>query len=87
MAQLDVRDLGTPDRKDTSPNRLVETTRLNGRDVVRFVLEPGWRWSTHVGAATSTKLCPKEHIGYHLSGRLAVQMADGSKAEIGPNQV
>ncbi|MDA1188054.1 MAG: cupin [Chloroflexi bacterium] len=87
MSKLEVRDLRQPDKSDSFPKRKVEVTHLDGRDVVRFVLEPGWKWSEHVGAATNTKLCPKEHIGYHLSGRLYVQTADGAESFIEAGQV
>lgn len=87
VQNLEVRTLSKPDRTELFPKRKIETIRLGGREVIRFVLDPGWRWSEHVGAATSTKFCLKEHTGYHFSGRLCVQMADGTKSYIDPDQV
>lgn len=43
---------------------------------------PGWIWSEHAGAQTGK---PAEaHVGYIVSGAMAVVAADGSRAELGP---
>jgi hypothetical protein len=54
-----------------------EVLRIGGVTVGRASYEPGWVWSTHVGAATGTALCPVEHVGMVVSGRAAVRMEDG----------
>ena len=60
------------------------TVTVGGATVARAVFEPGWRWSTHVGAGMGETLCQVPHLGYVESGRLAVEMADGSRVELGP---
>ena len=50
--------------------------------VGRGVLEPGWRWSEHMGPAMGTKSCPIHHIQVVLSGRFAIRMDDGEEVEL-----
>ena len=48
------------------------------------VYEPGWRWSTHVGAFTGK---PSEnHIGYVVSGTFMVMDVEGETREVGPGE-
>jgi len=42
---------------------------------------PGWRWSLHVGQQTGKS--SMAHIGYVLSGRMAVRGADGKEITVG----
>jgi hypothetical protein len=50
--------------------------------VGKGVYRPGWRWSTHVGAATGKE--SERHIGYVLSGGFVVVDRSGGRAEVGP---
>ena len=45
---------------------------------------PGWRWSLHVGRQTGKN--SEAHIGYVLSGYMAVRGADGSEITVGPGE-
>jgi quercetin dioxygenase-like cupin family protein len=45
----------------------------------RATYEPGWRWSTHVGAGTGESSCPVEHVELVLSGAAAVRMDGGAE--------
>jgi quercetin dioxygenase-like cupin family protein len=45
---------------------------------------PGWRWSLHVGKQTGKSSAA--HIGYVLSGRMAVRGADGKEITVGPGE-
>ncbi|MEP6681153.1 MAG: hypothetical protein ABJB65_06700 [Chloroflexota bacterium] len=51
------------------------------------MLEPGWRWSTHVKPVAGTELCEYHHIGYVMSGRLHLLTAGGVQLEVGPGDV
>ncbi len=51
--------------------------------VTRSTLQPGWRWSEHVGRAMGLELCPAPHFGYVVSGRMVVAMADGTEHRYG----
>ena len=61
-------------------------------DVSDFVLgkmtmEPGWRWDVNVRPIAGTDRCMYHHVGYVLSGRLHVEMPDGTEAILGPNEI
>lgn len=45
---------------------------------------PGWRWSLHVGAQTGKGSAA--HIGYVLSGQMAICTADGKESTVGPGE-
>jgi class 3 adenylate cyclase len=51
------------------------------------VLEPGWRWSTHVKPIVGTEWCEFHHVSIMLEGRLGFETRDGDLAEAGPGQV
>lgn len=55
---------------------------LGGITIGRASYEPGWVWSTHIGAATGAELCEVEHVGLVLSGRTGGRMRDGTGFEI-----
>jgi quercetin dioxygenase-like cupin family protein len=50
----------------------------------RASYEPGWKWSEHVGAAAGESMCRVEHVGFVVSGRAAVLMADGTERVMEP---
>src|SRR5580765_8637044 len=45
---------------------------------------PGWRWSLHVGGQTGKDSAA--HIGYVLSGQLALCSADGQEITVRPGE-
>jgi hypothetical protein len=64
-----------------------QTAALEGVDVTRVRFDVGARWSNDLKSYAGTELCELPHVAIVLSGRLAVQMADGSVDEFGPNDV
>ena len=52
--------------------------------VLRVVLRPGHRWSTHVKPLEGTDTCEVAHVGLVTAGRMRVTMDDGATAEFGP---
>jgi ketosteroid isomerase-like protein len=50
-------------------------------------VEPGWRFSVDVGPMVGTAICETRHLGYVLSGRMNVQMEDGTEVQIGPGDL
>jgi hypothetical protein len=46
---------------------------------------PGWRWSIHVAKQTGKKTS-ETHIGYVLSGQMAVRGIDGVEVTVGPGE-
>lgn len=43
----------------------------------RATYEPGWKWSTDVGAALGKSSCDVEHVGIVVSGCATAAMDDG----------
>ena len=76
-----------PDETRTFPHGRAEIVRVGGAEVGRLILEPGWRWSEHVKPIAGTASCEAPHFQYHVSGRLAIRMDDGSEFVAGPGDV
>jgi hypothetical protein len=55
-----------------------DLVNLGGMTIGRAVYQPGWRWSTHVGAPTGATHCTVEHVGLVLSGHATAAMSDGT---------
>lgn len=81
------RDFASPDEVRTFEKGRLELIRTPAGDVGRIVLEPGWRWSEHVKPIAGTDLCQSAHFGFQISGRIRVQMADGTTLDVLPGQV
>ena len=60
---------------------------LDDTVVGHMVYQPGWRWSNDVKPIAGTESCQYHHLGLTISGRLRVQMPDGTELEIGPGDV
>jgi quercetin dioxygenase-like cupin family protein len=52
--------------------------------VTRWILEPGWRWSSHIGSAQGLALCPTPHLGYLVAGRMVISTPDGQTTRLSP---
>src|SRR6476659_7032517 len=61
------------------PNGGAQILNIGGGQVGRYVFEPGWRWSNDVQPIAHTDSCQVPHFQYHLSGRLAIRMDDGTE--------
>ena len=85
MATLIVKSINQPDEmRPTADKGRIELVTLGGATVGRATFEPGWRWSEHVKLIAGTELCEATHLGYVVSGRQAVRMADGTEVELAP---
>ena len=78
---------GHPDEVRVFPHGRVELVKVGGAEIGRLVLEPGWRWSNDVKPIAGTSSCEAPHFQYHLSGRLAILMDDGTEIEAGPGDI
>jgi mannose-6-phosphate isomerase-like protein (cupin superfamily) len=59
-----------------------EVVRLGGMTIGRATYQPGWRWSTNVGAVTGSASCQVEHVGLVVSGAATAAMDDGRVVEM-----
>lgn len=84
MKSLDViiRQFEEPDEVKVFEKGRFETVRIGGRAFGRATYEPGWKWSTHVGAQLGQTRCPVEHIGLVLAGAATAAFDDGRVIEL-----
>jgi hypothetical protein len=87
MGRITHRNLDAPDDVLEFPRLRVNLVRVGSLTIGRGIVEPGFRWSTHVRTETDEPLCQVHHLRLLLSGRFAVEMADGEYAEIEPGEV
>ena len=93
MASLETRtetehkSFDKPDEVREFPNGRAEILEIGGGTVGRIVCEPGWRWSNDVKPIAGTDSCQAPHFQYHLSGRIAVRMDDGTEIVAGPGDI
>src|SRR3954453_6224503 len=87
MARLQRKRFSTPDDVRNVPKGRVDIVELDDRVVGRMTYEPGWRWSKDIQPIAGTASCQFHHVGVALSGRLRVQMPDGTELEGGPGDV
>ena len=87
MKKAEYQNLAEPHETRSFPRGKVEIVNIGGGTVGRLTLEPGWRWSVHVKPLAGTSWCEAPHFQYQVSGRLQVQMQDGTEFELGPGDV
>jgi mannose-6-phosphate isomerase-like protein (cupin superfamily) len=84
--KLESKSHDKPDEVRTPNKTKVEVVRLEGFTLGRFTFQPGWRWSECVKPVVKTDSCQVGHVGYVVSGRITIQMADGSRKSIGQGE-
>jgi class 3 adenylate cyclase len=85
--RLQRRRFSEPSDVRTFPRGRVDVVELDDRVVGRMSYEPGWRWSVDVQPIAGSDACQYHHVGVTLSGRLRVEMPDGTELELGPGDV
>lgn len=87
MGVIQQKSLDRPDEHRDWPLGTGELTRVGFNLIGRGVLQPGWRWSTHMQPIMGTPSCPVHHVQVLLTGHFAVRMDDGVELELEPNDV
>jgi len=87
MQSTEHRSFAAPDETRAFPNGRAEILRVGDAEVGRMVFEPGWRWSTDLRPIAGTDSCLAPHFQYHVTGRLAIRMDDGTEFIAGPGDV
>ena len=77
----------SPDEIRNFPNGKLEILNVGGAEVGRLILNPGWRWSNDVKPIAKTSSCQAPHFQYHVAGRIAILMDDGTEIVAGPGDV
>jgi hypothetical protein len=87
MASSERKAFASPDEVRKFEKGKVDLVQIGGGTVGRLTLQPGWRWSTHVKPMAKTEWCEAPHFQYHVSGRVHVNMKDGTEFDVGPGEV
>jgi hypothetical protein len=87
MDKTEHKTFGSPDETREFPNGRAEIINVGGGQVGRLTFQPGWRWSSDVRPIAGTASCEAPHFQYHVSGRLAISMDDGTEFIAGPGDV
>ncbi len=81
------KTFGSPDEVREFTRGRAEIVSMGGSPIGRLILEPGWRWSNDVKPIAQTDSCEAPHFQYHVSGRLAIRMDDGTEFLAGPGDL
>lgn len=81
------KTFATPDEVREFPRGRAEVLKIGGGEVGRLVFQPEWRWSNDVKPSAHTASCEAPHFQYHVSGRLAIRMDDGTEFIAEPGDI
>jgi hypothetical protein len=81
------KSFASPDETRDFPNGCAEILSIEESQIGRLVFQPGWRWSNDVKPLAGTSSCEAPHFQYHVSGRLAIRMDDGTEFVAEPGDV
>jgi hypothetical protein len=88
MRQITERkQFSAPDETREFPNGKAEILVIGDAEVGRMTFLPGWRWSNDVKPIAGTDSCHAPHFQYHVSGRLAIHMDDGTELIAEPGDI
>jgi hypothetical protein len=79
MQQTEHRSFDKADDVREFPNGRAEILKVGDAEIGRLVFDPGWRWSNDVKPVAGTDSCNAPHFQYHVAGRLAIRMDDGTE--------
>ena len=82
-----LRRFDSPDEVRTFEKGRFELVRVGGSVIGRATYQPGWRWSTHVGAPIGETRCRVGHLGLVVSGVATVAFDDGRVTELRPGDI
>lgn len=81
------KSLDKPDQTVEIAGITEDIVEIGDFTVGRIVQPPGWRWSTHMKPIVGGDWCAARHVGIVLSGRMRVELKDGTFIDIGRNEV
>lgn len=87
MASAQKKSLDSPDKTRSFDKGKIQVVTIGDVTLGKFVLEPGWKWSTSVKPVVKTESCQLHHTGYIISGKMKVRMNDGTEADLGPGDL
>ena len=69
------------------PLAAITITGMGSHTIGYGVVQPGFRWTQHMGPLVGAPSCPVHHLQVFLTGRFAVRMDDGEEVVFGPLEV
>jgi class 3 adenylate cyclase len=87
MSGIVVRNFDDADERVTFDHGYVDLIKTSSLALGWEILEPGWRWSTHVKPIVGTERCEFHHVSIILEGRAGFETRDGEQVEVGPGTV
>ena len=81
VERVEKKNFSKPDEVRTFEKGKVELVTVGDVTFGKATFQPGWKWSTCVKPIAKTHLCEAPHLQFQLSGRMRVQMEDGSEFE------
>ncbi|HEV3310034.1 MAG TPA: cupin domain-containing protein [Chloroflexota bacterium] len=85
VAELHVKSFEVPDETVPIGDHVrVDTVKLGDVLAHRATFRPEFRWTEHLKPLVGTDLCKMSHLGYVISGRAGIRMANGTEREMGP---
>jgi hypothetical protein len=81
------RSFSSADERREFPKGRADILKIGGDEIGLLTFQPGWRWSTDLRPLIGTDSCEAPHFQYHVSGRLAIRMDDGTEFIAGPGDV
>ncbi len=82
MSGIEAKAFDEPDETVTFEHGHVDLVKVGSLVVGREVLQPGWRWSTHVKPIAGTEWCEFHHVAFLVSGRFGAVTRDGETREV-----
>lgn len=87
MSEHHVKNVDEPDELIEFPQMRVRVVDLGDITVGYLVTEPGWSWRACVQPTVGGEWCQARHLGMILSGRVGIELQDGTQFEMGPHDV
>ncbi|HEY0388413.1 MAG TPA: adenylate/guanylate cyclase domain-containing protein [Gaiellales bacterium] len=76
-----------PDETFELDGMVEHVVKIGDYTVGRVVQPPGFRWRTNVQPIVGGEWCAARHVGVVVSGRMGVELKDGTRFELGPDDV
>jgi class 3 adenylate cyclase len=87
VAGLERKRFSEPDERVLFPGIVEELIEIGGFTLGKTTHDPGWRYSTDMGALVGEEWCETRHVGIVVQGRVQFTLRDGTEMEFGADDV
>lgn len=81
------KSLDEPDESADYGGAVEDLVTIGDFTVGRLKQQPGFSWRTHIQPLVGGEWCLARHVGVILSGQIRVLLKDGTRIDLGPNDV